>query len=369
MSKILYSISDAFKELNSLKESEQFELRNDKEVEKLADFLEDEEISEPIEQIVDINAENENELQDSYVGDIIIECPTCKTKMYTKEELIKFNDENEIEDEYTYVNVGEECPHCGATNGFNIIGKVAPYCKECECSKEEIIEPTEEEKTEEEKVEIKEEEPVEEELKDEHKCCICGEPIEGHGNNPFPVKTEGDCCDKCNTEVVIPARIEKMKKAASEKVNEELTETECLFKEWEEFDENSFDSLVTEYLSENYENFNSYKTTDAEINENENSIIIEGLINFKSGKEKPTKFVFESVKFNSKKDKVKLYGKNEMFSNNNKSFCLKGSLKNNKMIGESLRYKYSVKVLDESKLVEGKVTTLTEKLNSSTENK
>ena len=94
MSKILYSISDAFKELNSLKESEQFELRNDKEVEKLADFLEDEEISEPIEQIVDINAENENELQDSYVGDIIIECPTCKTKMYTKEEVLKLMKEN-----------------------------------------------------------------------------------------------------------------------------------------------------------------------------------------------------------------------------------------------------------------------------------
>lgn len=72
----------------------------------------------------------------------------------------------------------------------------------------------------------KDEKPVKEELEDEHKCCICGEPIEGHGNNPFPVKTEGDCCDKCNAEVVIPARIEKMKAAASEKVNEELTETE-----------------------------------------------------------------------------------------------------------------------------------------------
>ncbi len=71
-----------------------------------------------------------------------------------------------------------------------------------------------------------EEPPVGEELEDEHKCCICGEPIEGHGNNPSPVKTEGDCCDKCNAEVVIPARIEKMKAAASEKVNEELTETE-----------------------------------------------------------------------------------------------------------------------------------------------
>ena len=77
-----------------------------------------------------------------------------------------------------------------------------------------------------EPVEKDEEPPVEEELEDEHKCCICGEPIEGHGNNPFPVKTEGDCCDKCNAEVVIPARIEKMKAAASEKVNEELTETE-----------------------------------------------------------------------------------------------------------------------------------------------
>ena len=77
-----------------------------------------------------------------------------------------------------------------------------------------------------EPVEKDEEPPVGEELEDEHKCCICGEPIEGHGNNPSPVKTEGDCCDKCNAEVVIPARIEKMKAAASEKVNEELTETE-----------------------------------------------------------------------------------------------------------------------------------------------
>ena len=67
-----------------------------------------------------------------------------------------------------------------------------------------------EDKNVDEPVEKDEEPPVEEELKDEHKCCICGEPIEGHGNNPFPVKTEGDCCDKCNAEVVIPARIEKM---------------------------------------------------------------------------------------------------------------------------------------------------------------
>lgn len=39
-------------------------------------------------------------------------------------------------------------------------------------------------------------------------CCICGEEIDGHGNNPSPVKEEGRCCDACNAKFVIPARIE-----------------------------------------------------------------------------------------------------------------------------------------------------------------
>jgi hypothetical protein len=38
-------------------------------------------------------------------------------------------------------------------------------------------------------------------------CCICEYEIEGYGNNPTPVSKKGRCCDKCNTEKVIPARI------------------------------------------------------------------------------------------------------------------------------------------------------------------
>ena len=49
------------------------------------------------------------------------------------------------------------------------------------------------------------------EIHDENKtCCICGAKITGWGNNPWPVKTTGECCDKCNLEKVIPARIEKL---------------------------------------------------------------------------------------------------------------------------------------------------------------
>lgn len=39
-------------------------------------------------------------------------------------------------------------------------------------------------------------------------CCICGEPFEGYGNNPAPVKQDGLCCDTCNRHFVIPARIQ-----------------------------------------------------------------------------------------------------------------------------------------------------------------
>lgn len=43
-------------------------------------------------------------------------------------------------------------------------------------------------------------------------CCICGEPIEGYGNNPEPYMSGEDgarCCDACNLKYVIPARLEQ----------------------------------------------------------------------------------------------------------------------------------------------------------------
>lgn len=47
----------------------------------------------------------------------------------------------------------------------------------------------------------------------ENFCCICGEPIEGYGNNPEPFMSadSGQCCDGCNLKFVIPARLEIMR--------------------------------------------------------------------------------------------------------------------------------------------------------------
>jgi hypothetical protein len=48
-------------------------------------------------------------------------------------------------------------------------------------------------------------------------CCFCGCEIDdGFGNNPEPLKSYPNrCCDKCNMEIVIPERIERVKAKGS----------------------------------------------------------------------------------------------------------------------------------------------------------
>lgn len=41
-------------------------------------------------------------------------------------------------------------------------------------------------------------------------CIICEEEFKGYGNNPEPIKDEGQCCDSCNLNYVIPKRMEEL---------------------------------------------------------------------------------------------------------------------------------------------------------------
>ena len=41
---------------------------------------------------------------------------------------------------------------------------------------------------------------------DKGTCCLCGNEYDNFGNNAQPVK-DGRCCDACNWEKVIPARL------------------------------------------------------------------------------------------------------------------------------------------------------------------
>lgn len=37
-------------------------------------------------------------------------------------------------------------------------------------------------------------------------CCVCGDEIDGYGNNPSPIAGKC-CCDKCNNNVIVPYRV------------------------------------------------------------------------------------------------------------------------------------------------------------------
>ena len=180
-----YSIRNAFKELNLITESEQkeeikgieipnlkveskaFDIADQDDLGELSKYLDEkDEAEEVIEPIVDEEAGKEEDLKDSYVGKIVIECNVCKNKFYKEEEDIVKSEEDE-----NIVNLEDECPICNSLEGYTIVGKIAPYEEE-EKVEEESKEEVEEAKSEEPKEESEEEseeksEESEEESKEE----------------------------------------------------------------------------------------------------------------------------------------------------------------------------------------------------------
>ena len=63
-------------------------------------------------------------------------------------------------------------------------------------------------------------------------CCICGKVFEGYGNDPWPVREEGRCCDDCNIKIVVPARIAQLKTSEEKKCDKDYfacVEMDCLW--------------------------------------------------------------------------------------------------------------------------------------------
>lgn len=141
-----YDLRDAFQELATLNEAEEFNLSDAEQVQKMDDFMKGDEFDE-VQMVIDVDAEGMDELQPSYEGKIIIQCPICKSLMYKDEADLIHDEDSE------YVNVEDACPYCHEEGGYLIVGKVAPYPAE----EEEVAEEPEAE----EEVEV-EEEPAEE---------------------------------------------------------------------------------------------------------------------------------------------------------------------------------------------------------------
>lgn len=110
-----------------------------------------------IEKIVDLDAESPEDLQPTYVGKTIIQCPQCLTLFYKDPADIVVSEENP-----GMVNVDEVCQHCGNDSGYTVIGKVAEEeVPVDELPSEAIPEENEAEEAEED-IPMTDEEPAEE---------------------------------------------------------------------------------------------------------------------------------------------------------------------------------------------------------------
>jgi len=156
--------------------------------------------------------------------------------------------------------------------------------------------------------------------------------------------------EKTGEETIVPLKDETIKEIEA---NDETVEDS--FADIDEIDEEDIDELGESYLKKVYENVNSFKSKNCKIENGK--LIVEGVIGFKSGKEKNTSFVFESVN-TTKTGKVKILGENKGISKCKNAFTFTGKVDNKKFIAESLTYKYNVKADKDTtaKRIYGRVT-------------
>ena len=315
-------LSEAFKKLDFLTE-EEFSLQDTAGLDDMDQLLKTP--ASNIANVIDPEAETEDELQDTYIGKVILHCPVCNSMIYKDLEDIVKDDVEEL------VNIGEECPYCYTSEGFKVIGIVSPF-EETSEEENEPEEQVDEELTEEfEKVEVAtENQKVTLDADDDGKLTIEAEPVEAE---------EEDEEDE-EEEVLAPVPDEVADEIDATANNSESEDEEVEY-DVEDFDSDSFDELGESYLKSVYENVSSYKTTD--VSSKGNTLVVEGLIKFNSGKMKPTKFVFEANTA-TKNNKLRFIGENKQITRGRKAFTITGQLNENKsFITERFNYNYMTK--------------------------
>lgn len=307
-------LSEAFKKLDFLTE-EEFSLQDTAGLDDMDQLLKTP--ASNIANVIDPEAETEDELQDTYIGKVILHCPVCNSMIYKDLEDIVKDDVEEL------VNIGEECPYCYTSEGFKVIGIVSPF----EETSEEEKELTEEFET----VEVAtKNQKVTLDADDDGKLTIEAEPVE-----------EDDEDEEDEEEEVLAPFPDEVADDIEATANNSEDEDEEVEYDVEDFDSDSFDELGESYLKSVYENVSSYKTTD--VSSKGNTLVVEGLIKFNSGKTKPTKFVFEANTA-TKNNKLRFIGENKQITRGRKAFTITGKLNENKsFITERFNYNYMTK--------------------------
>lgn len=153
-------INEAFKQFNLLEDMEEFSITPDG-LDNLKTFMGQAMDDEPVADVIDLEAESEEDLKKSYVGKVICDCNVCHSNIF-------YNKEDIVIDEDGVVNPDDECPYCMSQEGYTIIGEIKDWSPEVEKEIADTLDPEVEDELAEEPIEIEDEEEqevVEESLK------------------------------------------------------------------------------------------------------------------------------------------------------------------------------------------------------------
>ena len=405
-------LQEAFDKFKLLEE-EELSLDNDG-MKELKSIINDDDDEISFVDVIDPEAETEDELEDSYIGKVILDCSVCHSKIYKNAEDVTYDDVSGL------ANEGDECPFCYSVDGYTIVGQVAPYDEtevkvDVEPKEDEVeVEETETEFEEscgnkprkvrnlgkrdvDESIEDIEQRSLNSLLKDiddrsyeeadpdleaameyikdypepylnpsemspkARKARRVKDAVNRNKEESFKeglenldIETEHDKIhvsaeekQDADKEVIAPLDPAKEQDILANSEEEEedtsiapVEEPEDDYQDIDidEFDETSFDTMGESYLKNVYENVDSFKTSKVQMSGN--GFIVEGVIGFKSGKNKNTSFKFEAK--DCKNNKVRFIGENLQISKGRKSFTLKGTVNGKAFIPESLNYNYRV---------------------------
>lgn len=308
----MISLQEAFGKLNMI-ESADFDPMDQDQKNAMRDFLADSDEEANLDvPVVDEDALEEDELEDSYVGKIVIKCPVCQSLVFkTPEEF-----ETDVKDQEI------SCPYCFSVEQFDVVGKIEPM--EDETAPEEVEETDSAEETD--AAEGTDEADSSFEVDVQPKFESFKRSRRGSKKNlredleNVTIETDNDVINVSSQPKAEPVddldSIENMAGDEGEELDDEHEESEVIAPinapdfsdedasedeeasedEVDEVDEDSFDEMAESWFRENYNNIKSYRTT--KFYDKKNHIKTEGILTLSNGKKKLTEFVIRPSKFN-----------------------------------------------------------------------
>ena len=130
-------IQEAFRQFYLTEDAEEFSLNvsGPDDSASFLDIINSAEDDETISDVYDLEAEAKEDLKQSYIGKVILDCNVCHSNVF-------FDKADVSEDESGLVCKDIECPYCMSNEGYTIIGEVKPFAEEGSEELEEPIEDT-----------------------------------------------------------------------------------------------------------------------------------------------------------------------------------------------------------------------------------